>query len=164
MPPFWVQLKRHQHAQSRFLWACWASNAWRNLSYASRRYSSIIEAKACHQADSALSNLTVDLTVQPLKSGENVGISENIKNGAKRLKRLDKGVEQAESEREKWVKMSDLYHRDRGLLLFSVRRLSHVVFTHDPIGLSSWTTQKQKCTRRAEHNPVRRYPSLTGNG
>jgi len=31
--------------------------------------------------------MTVELTVKPLKSGENVGISENNENGAKLLKR-----------------------------------------------------------------------------
>jgi hypothetical protein len=37
-----------------------------------------------------LFELTVDVTVQPLKPGENVGISDNIKNGAIWLKRAMK--------------------------------------------------------------------------
>ena len=47
-------------------------------------------------AASASFKLTVDLTVKPLKSGENGGISENNNNRVKRLKPLEKGIEQAE--------------------------------------------------------------------
>jgi hypothetical protein len=48
--------------------------------------------------------MNLDLTVQPLKSGENVGISGKNKNGTKWLKRPDKGIEQARVRCERWVK------------------------------------------------------------
>jgi len=44
--------------------------------------------------------VTVELTVKPLKTDENVGTSENNKNDARRLKRPEESVEQAEKESE----------------------------------------------------------------
>jgi hypothetical protein len=45
--------------------------------------------------------VTVEKTVKPLKMSEKAGISEHNKNDARRLKRLEQGLGQAERESER---------------------------------------------------------------
>ena len=74
-----------------------------------------VVAKEPGGATSCLPNLTVELTVKPLKTGDKVSTSEHNKNNTERLKCLDKGVEGGKARTRDVEKKGDLYHRDGGL-------------------------------------------------